>query len=434
MSKVSNLINAYVADSNSASKSFGLNTPSLYWNTPRVPFEYYIDINLENTDVALAYYNEYFVSGEYDQIMPLVKTVDMPSMKIDTAGLNQYNRKRIIQNKVQFDPVKLVFHDVADGKTLAFWQMYYNYYFRDGLEPGKNSALYDSARRPPQNGVSGYNRPPTASPIDTDGIKHCNNDVLANHLVNHNFGYNLLNIDGSWPDQWNKTKNLIKTLVIYQVHGGRYNKVTLVNPRISAFTHDTLSYAVTDKTLELSFTFEYEYAYYNTENERLGADQLEVFAAEYMEIANPVFNVTAGPSFIRSAANRGGAGPNTGNMLQRALNSTVGQALIGTLGFDSVAGNRITTSTSSLSGILNIRPLPIKDILKPAPLIKSFKHTTVDNLKTLGASTAKGVLQSGVSSGTDFVVGSLRDGITGKPAYVPTDLAAPIKGATPGIR
>ena len=421
MSKASNL-SAYTGDSKSAAENFGMHSPTLYLNHPRVPFEYYVDITLDNTGVALDYYNRYFTSGEYEQIHPLIKTADMPSMKIDTASLNQYNRKRIIQNKVQFDPVTVVFHDVADGKTLAFWELYYNYYFRDGLEPGTNAP-----------GIDSQSTSPTSSPIDTDGEKHNTNDVLANNLSNHNFGYNLLGASGKWPTHWNKPKNLIKTISIFQVHAGRYNKVTLVNPRIVSFKHDTLSYAITDKTLELAFTFEYEYAYYNTENSKLDTEQLTTFNSDYVEIAHPTFLVTAGTSFLDSSKNKSTQTLKTGNNLQSVLNSKLGKSLIGAIGFDAIPGNRILTSTSSLSGILNIRPLPIKALLQPAPLIKSFKHTTIDNLKTLGATTAKSVLQSGVSNAEDFVIGDIKNGITGQKAYVPTDLSSPVKGATPGF-
>lgn len=90
--------------------------------------------------------------------------------------------------------------------------------------------------------------------------------MTSANLSNHNFGYNFLDVNGNWPTQWNKAKYLINNIELYQVHGGKYNMITLVNPRISAFNHDTLNYAGNDRVLELTFTFEYEYAFYNTDN------------------------------------------------------------------------------------------------------------------------------------------------------------------------
>ena len=441
MSKVADVISGYTADSDSAASVFGQQSPWLYRNNPRVPFEYYVNINLERNGVAQSYFTKYFVECDFPQIQPLIKSIEMPSMKIDTVSLNQYNRKRLLQNKISFEPIKMVFHDVVDGKTLLFWEMYYNYYFRDGLEPGDNSPKVNSEKLAPYgiekfaNGTVDQaiqNIAPLTSPNSNNGSKQDFVDVLADNLENHNFGYNFLDYSGSWVGKGAKPKYLIQSIEIFMVHAGRFNQVTLVNPRISAFSHDTLNYGVSDRTLELTFTIDYEYAFYNIENAALDEDQREVFAAEYMDV-KPTFNVRNTPPNISTKNSIITSTPaKTGNNLQRALNSTFGKAVVNSLGFDHVSGNRITTSTSSLKGMLNIRPIPIKDLLHPAPYIKSFKNTSIDNLKTLGATTGKGILQSTVSKGQDFVIGSVLNGISPKKAYAPTDLASPI-GATPGI-
>lgn len=441
MSKVADVISGYVADSDSAASVFGQQSPWLYRNNPRVPFEYYVNINLERFGAAQDYFTKYFVECDFPQIQPLIKSIDMPSMKIDTVSLNQYNRKRILQNKVSFEPIKMVFHDVVDGKTLLFWEMYYNYYFRDGLEPGDNTPKVNAEKLAPY-GIEKFSNgtinqaiqkvTTSTSPNSNNGSKMDFTDVLADNLENHNFGYNFLDYSGSWVGKNNKPKYLIQSIEIFMVHAGRFNQVTLVNPRISAFTHDTLNYGDSDRTLELTFTIEYEYAFYNIENEALNADQREVFTAEYMDI-KPVFNVqNTPPNMSTKGAFLSRLAPKTGNNLQRALNSTLGKSILGALAFDHIPGNRIVTSTSSLRGMLNIRPIPIKDLLHPAPYIKSFKNTSKDNLKTLGASYGKGVIQSAVTKGQDFVVGSVVDGITPKEAYSPTDLSSPV-GATQGI-
>ena len=118
--------------------------------------KHYIDIRLNKVGTADTYINQFFNNPTWTQIAPLVKTIEMPSFKIQTDVLNQYNRKRLSQTKIGFEPVKVVFHDVADGKTLKFWEMYYRYYFGDGNEPGKNEA-----RRP--TGNPGRSLPPVPS-------------------------------------------------------------------------------------------------------------------------------------------------------------------------------------------------------------------------------------------------------------------------------
>ena len=122
-----------------ATHNFGQTHSKLARNHPRLPFEYYVHINLNHAGGNAAYIKKFLKEAELQQIEALIKSVDMPAMKIETAVLNQYNRKRISQTGVTFEPVKMVCHDVVDGKTLMFWEMYYRYYFADGNEPGENA-------------------------------------------------------------------------------------------------------------------------------------------------------------------------------------------------------------------------------------------------------------------------------------------------------
>ena len=130
----------YERSPRTATYNFNQDATTLYRNHPRLPFEFYININLDQVATAKTYVDTFFNSTDLNMVPPLVKTIDMPSFKIESTSMNQYNRKRISQTKVIFEPIKVVFHDVADGKTLKFWEMYYRYYFADGTEPGKNIA------------------------------------------------------------------------------------------------------------------------------------------------------------------------------------------------------------------------------------------------------------------------------------------------------
>ena len=226
-------------NSRHATYNFNQDARSLYRNQPRFPFEYYININFNKVDQAAQFYNNFFQSG--DNIAPLVKTVEMPSMKIETTPLNQYNRKRLSQTKIAFEPVKMVFHDVADGKTLKFWEMYYRYYFGDGTEPGKNEAKSSQQKNKtfgletlkkgaqtliPQinpalanlpdsiKNMFGSNAPSGAnSPTNNNGQKSNLSNIVSDTLDSHIFGFNL--------PQVQNVRNLIQSIDIYQVHGGR---------------------------------------------------------------------------------------------------------------------------------------------------------------------------------------------------------------------
>ena len=299
----------YQKNSRHTTNTFGMDNSTLYNSHPRFPFEYYIRINLNNVGTARNYIGTFYNAPMWDQVSPLVKTVELPNIKIDTDVKNQYNRKRISQTKINFEPVKLVFHDVADGKTLKFWEMYYRYYFADGNEPGMNiarevdSTVTMEMQRSISAGTTGsdtnYGGMPGALTASGTGVSATNNagnkrdlqNIVANTLDNHLFGYNLSKVAN--------IRNLIASIDIFQVHAGRYNQTTLVNPRISAFTHDTLNYTESSKTLEVTFLFEYEYAYYTVHNMHLGGQEpnnessLEPFRhGQQLEIPSITFTAT----------------------------------------------------------------------------------------------------------------------------------------------
>jgi hypothetical protein len=382
----------YEKSSRHATYNFNQDALALYRNQPRLPFEFYININLNNVGTASTYISQFFNNPAWTQVQPLVKTIEMPSMKIDTETLNQYNRKRISQTKIAFEPIKVVFHDVVDGKTLKFWEMYYRYYFGDGTEPGKNSAKTSQEKNKTysvetliqnitptinpaianlpssikemfqSNAPSGAN-----SPTNTLGDKGALQNIVSDTLDNHHFGFNLPVVSN--------IRNLIQTIDIYQVHGGRFNQVTLVNPRIAAFTHDVLSYAESGKTLELTFTFEYEYAYYTIQNMKLGGGEtnnnssIEQFEhGEFLELPALAFNTTL-MDFIESN------NPllNSDNpILQRIGKNT--QAAIGTV-TGSFLSDKVARpiSASVLNGLAQINPTPYHVAGNPPVQARSFK-------------------------------------------------------------
>ena len=49
--------------------------------------------------------------------------------------MNQYNRKRIIQSKIKYEPVDFTFHDDNASQITAMWNAYYQYYYADSWNP-----------------------------------------------------------------------------------------------------------------------------------------------------------------------------------------------------------------------------------------------------------------------------------------------------------
>jgi hypothetical protein len=197
-------------------------------------------------------------------------------MQMDTEVLNQYNKKRISQTRLDFTPVTLTLHDTVEGRSLRMWEMYYEYYFRQGLAPEKlgdgggseGRGFFDILI----NGPGGNDE----RKLNREG--EFGNDILKDRY-NDNTGYYIQRVGNE--------KYLINSLDIYQVHGGRFSKTTLVNPRISAFTHDTLDYEDASGLVQLQFEFLYESVVYANVNELLTDEELEKYRyGDFWEMAN----------------------------------------------------------------------------------------------------------------------------------------------------
>lgn len=214
----------FLRDSRHAAENFGYNKAYLGNGTPRHKFQFFVRINFNTNPEVSAFVKNYLSVADTDIVSVMVKNVTMPSMTIDTETLNQYNKKRISQTKIEFQPVTITFHDSVEGRTLRLWEMYYEYYFRDGVAPVK---------------------------VENDGRSRNEREFAMDLLTdnfNNRFGYNLPRVGNN--------KYLIDSIEIFQVHGGNFSRTELVHPRVTAFTHDTLDYEDTNGLGKIHFNFD----------------------------------------------------------------------------------------------------------------------------------------------------------------------------------
>ena len=61
----------------------------------------------------------------------LVERADLPTYTVEVSTLNQYNRKKLNQTKINYNPVAINFHDDMAGLTTLLWESYYRYYYQD---------------------------------------------------------------------------------------------------------------------------------------------------------------------------------------------------------------------------------------------------------------------------------------------------------------
>lgn len=224
-----------------ASKTFRTNGYEL---APRNKFLFHVYFNI-NTSVK----NLQAVFDKSDQaaIGLLVKTIQLPNFSIDTEILNQYNRKRIVQKKINYLPVRVEFHDDAGDIVRNMWYNYFSYYYKD---PNQQ---YGSA--PATNGTNG---PSSTQP----GFGYNSRDIYAAERPVNDWGF-----IGESYDQGINGLNLTDTngkpaffrdITIYGLNQHKFAQYTLINPVIKEWQHDTYDYSQGSGTMSNTMSIEYE--------------------------------------------------------------------------------------------------------------------------------------------------------------------------------
>ena len=273
--------NVHLRDSRHAANAYGFNKSDLSNGTPRHKFQYFIKINYNDADRDVAEFVDAFLNrNDKDLVTQAVKSVSMPSMQIETEILNQYNKKRISQKRITYTPVSMTFHDTVEGRMLRVWEMYYEYYFRDGVateklqannQGGTSTTFFGQILDAFKSSFNGV----TAAALDDAQYP---DDIIKPGFVD-NYGYNIKRVGNQ--------KYLIKSIDIFQVHGGKFSRTKIIHPRISSFTHDTLDYEDTSGLVEMRFEFEHEGVVYANINEQLNNTELERFRyGDFHELSN----------------------------------------------------------------------------------------------------------------------------------------------------
>jgi hypothetical protein len=228
----------YLRDYTHASKTFRTNS---YQNAPKYKFIFhtYFSINPEAWP------------GSVDKnIGILVKDVKLPGYNFNTTQLNQYNRKRIVQTKIRYEPVNITFHDDNDNLINRMWFNYYTYYYADATKPtvflGKRGAVptSDGNANSPQATNADYN----ITNIYEDSISGDDNWGYIGETAIPKFGHKV---------------PFFKNITIFGFNQHSFTAYTLINPIITNFAHDTYSYADGAGVMQNQMTVDYETVVYN---------------------------------------------------------------------------------------------------------------------------------------------------------------------------
>ena len=227
--------NDYVRDYTHAAKTFRANS---YQYAPKFKFLFHVYF-----EINPAVYSKGIAQGANFGLA--VKTIDLPKYSVQTATMNQYNRKRLVQTKIQYQPITVVFHDDNGNLVNDMWYNYYTYYFQDANKPTLNSA--GRSNQGTNTGTADYNsrnlyKPDIAGDEDWGFIGETNQQTNTS----------------SQASQGISKIPFFKNIQIFGMNQHNFIQYTLINPVITAFNHDTYDYSQGTGTMSNTMTIDYE--------------------------------------------------------------------------------------------------------------------------------------------------------------------------------
>jgi hypothetical protein len=225
-----------------ASKTF---TTNAYGNAPKFKYLFHVYFDINKDGVAGVLRDKIF--PETTNYGVLVKTIDLPKFTFDLAELNQYNRKRYVQTKIKYEPVRISFHDDNANQIRRLWYNYYSYYYNDPNQPN-TSQSFNEQLGSAANVLNIKNTYlPVLQPGQTDW-GYTGEISNANLAATNNEGTNI---------KYSKVP-FFKAIRIYGFNQHDFALYELINPIIDSFSHDSYNYGEANATMENNMTLRYE--------------------------------------------------------------------------------------------------------------------------------------------------------------------------------
>lgn len=216
-------------------------TTNSYELKPRFKFLFHVVFTLNITEVP--YLRGVFPNDEIKQLSLLVKTVDLPKYTIQTETLNQYNRKRVVQTNLEYQPVTITFHDDGGDNARRLWYYYYTYYYKD--------ATHQYAAPNVNNGNVGNNQNRQA------GFGYNARDIYSDVMQIKDWGY----VGEAWNDGSSAASGkpaFFRDIRIYGMDQRKFAEYVLINPIITSFNHDQYNYSEGNGIMQNTMTIAYE--------------------------------------------------------------------------------------------------------------------------------------------------------------------------------
>lgn len=221
-----------------ASKTF---TTNAYELKPRYKFLFHVSFSLNTAEIP--YLRGAFSGQDTTELSLLVKTVDLPRYNINTQTMNQYNRKRLIQTKIEYQPVNITFHDDGGDNARRLWYYYFSYYYKDPTQQYLSPNVTNGSAGASQNRTTGFGYP--------------RSDIYSDNMQVKDWGYS----GESFQDASSSASGKIpffKDIRIYGLDQRKFAEYVLINPLIKSWSHDTYDYTQGSGTMQHTMSIEYE--------------------------------------------------------------------------------------------------------------------------------------------------------------------------------
>lgn len=222
-----------------------------YARAPKFNHLYFVGFNINDGVVR----DRSWLQSGVNEVGLLVKSASLPKFKISTEQMNQYNRKTLVQTKLNYEAVSMEFHDDNSEITNGLWKNYYRYYYTDSIYGGKDDTV---APTPSQvslgkklfGGLLSPGRKRIKSP-DPSSVPEA---YTNNKYKVTTYPYGLDNLQ-SIP--------FFKSIDIFVLHQQKFTQYTLVNPKIVSWDHDDVAQSESTKLMRNKMSVVYENVLYN---------------------------------------------------------------------------------------------------------------------------------------------------------------------------
>ena len=228
-----------------ASKVFRTNGYEL---APRFKFLYHVSFTINATNIPQMFGpTGAFSNTDVSNLGLTVKNIQLPQYELAVNTLNQYNRKRLVQTKINYQPVNVTFHDDGSDLVRNMWYNYFSYYYKDPSQAYNGGA-----------GTSGTNG--LAENISS-GFDYNGRDIYQNVRNGNDWGFigesyqnpaafsNGTDTSGKPP--------FFRDIRIYGLNQHKFVSYVLINPVITAWNHDTFDYSDSGP-MQHQMTIQYE--------------------------------------------------------------------------------------------------------------------------------------------------------------------------------